>query len=165
MANSVEEVLSTLYEMVQDAWSLPLSADKCVLERDKVLDLLDEITNQMPGEIKQAKTIVESRNEVITNAKREAESIRRQAEQRAKQMISEEEVYQQARAQAAEMIKNAQEKIHELRQVTYTYVDDAMKRTEESIAAALSEVRESRSKFNSLTNPQARAASPILEDV
>ena len=58
------------------------------VERDKVLDLLDEITNQLPGELKQAKTIVESRNEVITNAKREAENILKQAEQRAKQMIS-----------------------------------------------------------------------------
>ena len=44
MASGIEEILTTLYEMVQDAWSLPLGADKCVLERDKVLDLLDEIS-------------------------------------------------------------------------------------------------------------------------
>ena len=49
MASGIEEILTTLYEMVQDAWSLPLGADKCVLERDKVLDLLDEISNQLPG--------------------------------------------------------------------------------------------------------------------
>ena len=96
MASGIEEILTTLYEMVQDAWSLPLGADKCVLERDKVLDLLDEISNQLPGELKQAKTIVESRNDVITNAKREAENILKQAEQRARQMISHEEVYLQA---------------------------------------------------------------------
>ena len=52
MASGIEEILTTLYEMVQDAWSLPLGADKCVLERDKVLDLLDEISNQLPGELK-----------------------------------------------------------------------------------------------------------------
>ena len=96
MANGIEETITTLYEMVQDAWSLPLGAEKCVVERDKVLDLLDEISNQLPGELKQAKTIVESRNEVITNAKREAENILKQAEQRAKQMISREEVVKQA---------------------------------------------------------------------
>ena len=95
--------------MVQDAWSLPLGAEKCVVERDKVLDLLDEISNQLPGELKQAKTIVESRNEVITNAKREAENILKQAEQRAKQMISREEVVKQAEQQAAEMMKAAAE--------------------------------------------------------
>ena len=136
MANGIEEIITTLYEMVQDAWSLPLGAEKCVVERDKVLDLLDEISNKLPGEMKQAKTIVESRNEVITNAKREAESILKQAEQRAKQMISREEVYRQAEQEAAEMIKAAQQKIKELRQVTNDYVDDSMKRTEDAIAQA-----------------------------
>ena len=139
MASGIEEILTTLYEMVQDAWSLPLGADKCVLERDKVLDLLDEISNQLPGELKQAKTIVESRNEVITNAKREAENILKQAEQRARQMISHEEVYLQAQKEADDLMKNAQAKIKELRQVTNDYVDDSMKRTEDAIAQALSE--------------------------
>ena len=165
MANGIEETITTLYEMVQDAWSLPLGAEKCVVERDKVLDLLDEISNQLPGEIKQAKTIVESRTEVITNAKREAENILKQAEQRAKQMISREEIVRQAEQQSAEMIKAAQAKIKELRQVTNDYVDDSMKRTEDAIAQALSEIRESRSKFRALVNPQQAKPSPIIEDV
>ena len=165
MANSIEEVISTLYDMVQDAWSLPLGAEKCVVERDKVLDLLDEISNQLPGELKQAKTIVESRNEVITNAKKEAENIMKQAEQRARQLISKETVYQEAQKESAETIKQAQAKIKELRQVTYTYVDDAMKSTEDSIAETLAKVRDSRAKFNALTNPQEKKPSPIIEDV
>lgn len=164
-ANGVEEIITSLYEMIQDAWSLPLGAEKCVIERDKALDLLDEISNQLPGEIKQAKTIVESRTEVITNAKREAENILKQAEQRAKQMISREEIVRQAEQQSAEMIKAAQAKIKELRQVTNDYVDDSMKRTEDAIAQALSEIRESRSKFRALVNPQQAKPSPIIEDV
>ena len=142
MASGIEEILTTLYEMVQDAWSLPLGADKCVLERDKVLDLLDEISNQLPGELKQAKTIVESRNEV-----------------------SHEEVYLQAQKEADDLMKNAQAKIKELRQVTNDYVDDSMKRTEDAIAQALSEIRESRGKFRALVNPQQAKPSPIIEDV
>ena len=140
MASGIEEILTTLYEMVQDAWSLPLGADKCVLERDKVLDLLDEISNQLPGELKQA-------------------------EQRARQMISHEEVYLQAQKEADDLMKNAQAKIKELRQVTNDYVDDSMKRTEDAIAQALSEIRESRGKFRALVNPQQAKPSPIIEDV
>ena len=165
MANGIEEIITTLYEMVQDAWSLPLGAEKCVVERDKVLDLLDEISNQLPGELKQAKTIVESRGELITNAKREAENILKAAQAQARQLVSQEAIYQQAEQQANEMIKAAQQKIKELRQVTNDYVDDAMKRTEDAIAQSLSEVRESRSKFRSLVNPQAAKPSPIIEDV
>ena len=126
---------------------------------------IDEISNQLPGELKQAKTIVESRNEVITNAKREAENILKQAEQRARQMISHEEVYLQAQKEADDLMKNAQAKIKELRQVTNDYVDDSMKRTEDAIAQALSEIRESRTKFRALVNPQQAKPSPIIEDV
>lgn len=165
MANGVEEIISSLYETIQGAWSLPLGADKAVIEKDKVLDLLDEINNQLPSELKQAKTIVESRNEVITNAKREAETILKQAEQRAKQMISQEEIYRQAEQEANDMIRTAQQKIKELRQATNDYVDDAMKQTEEAIAQSLSEMRETRNKFRSLVNPQAAKPSPIIEDV
>ena len=165
MANGIEEVISTLYDMIQDAWSLPLGAEKCVVERDKVLDLLDEISNQLPGDLKQAKTIVESRNEVITNAKKEAENILKQAEQRARQMISKENVYLEAQKEANELIKQAQAKIKELRQVTNEYVDDALKRTEDSINEALARVKDSRAKFNALTNPQETKPSPSIEDV
>ena len=59
---NTEDIIGALYDMVQDARSMPLSADKCILERDRVLDMLDEIIAQLPGELKQARTIVESRN-------------------------------------------------------------------------------------------------------
>ncbi len=165
MANNIEEIISALYEMVQDAWSLPLGAEKCVLERDKVLDLLDEISNQLPGELKQAKTIVESRNEVITNAKREAESILKQAEQRAQQLMSKEEVYLLAEKEAEDMIAKAQAKIKELKQATNEYVDDALRRTEDSIVNALNDVKATRSSFMALTGNQPKMESPIIEDI
>ena len=163
--NDVQHLLDMLYEMIDGAKNAPLTSDKCILNRDEALDLLDEISNQLPGELKQAKTIVESRNEVITNAKREAENILKQAEQRARQMISHEEVYLQAQKEADDLMKNAQAKIKELRQVTNDYVDDSMKRTEDAIAQALSEIRESRGKFRALVNPQAAKPSPIIEDI
>ncbi len=165
MANGIEEVISALYDVIQDAWSLPLGNEKCVIERDKVLDMLDEISNQLPAELKQAKTIVESRNEVITNAKKEAENIIKQAEQRARQLISKESVYQDAQKEAAEILKQAQSKVGELKQVTNTYVEAALKRTEDSIAEALAKVKESHAQFSALTNPQEKKPSPIIEDV
>lgn len=163
--HGIEELISTLYEMVQDAKSVPFSGDKCSIERERVLDLLDEISNQLPGELKQAKTIVDSRGELITNAKREAENILKSAQAQARQLVSQEEIYQQARSQANEMVRTAQDKIKELKQVTNDYVDDSLRRTEEAVAEALAEIRDSRSKFRALVNPQARTSSPIIEDV
>lgn len=163
--HSIEELIGTLYEMVQDARAVPFSSDKCSIERERVLDLLDEISNLLPGELKQAKTIVESRSELITNAKREAENILKNAQLQARHMVSQESVYQEAKVQANDMVRAAQEKIKELKQVTNDYVDDSLKTTEEAIAQALAEIRDSRSKFRALVNPQARTNSAIIEDV
>ena len=166
--HGIEELIGTLYEMVQDAKSVPFSSDRCALERERVLDLLDEISNRLPGELKQAKTIVESRSELITSAKREAEGILKQAQAQARQLVSQEAVYAEAKSQANEMVLAAQDKIKELKQVTNDYVDDSLRRTEEAVAESLAEIRESRSKFRALVNPQQRQASnssPIIEDV
>ena len=174
--HGIEEIVSALYEMIQDARSVPLSSDKCIIERDRVLDRLDEISNQLPGELKQAKTIVESRGEVINNAKREAENILKQAQNQARQMISESEIYKQAQEEANAMMKAAkeqaegmvkaaqdeanstvqaaQDRIRELKGVTNKYVDDALRQTEQAISEALNEVKESRTKFNALVGSQ-----------
>mgnify|MGYP004553957809 CR=1 FL=1 len=162
---SVEELIGTLYDMVQDAWNVPMSGNKCVLERDQVQSLLDEISANLPGELKQARTIVEARNEVITNAKKEAETIRRAAEDRARKMVSRDEIVQQAQKQAAEIIKSAEAKVNELKHVTNTYVEDSLKEAEEAVAKTLSQVRETRSKFTAMTNPRASKPSPIIEDI
>ena len=159
----IEEIISTLYEMVQDARNVPLSSDKCMLERDRVLDLLDEISNRMPGELKQARTIVESRSEVINNAKREAENILKQAQTQARQMVTEEEIYRQAEIESQNLVNAAQEKIRQLKAVTNDFVDDALRRTEESISDALGEIRDSRSKFAALFNAQKQEL-PIVEE-
>lgn len=164
--NGIEEIITKLYNLIQDARSMPLAADKCIVERDRVLDLLDDISNALPGELKQAKTIVDSRNDLIASAKREAETIIRNAQAQAKQLTTKEAVYQDAKAQADEMVANAQNRIKELKRVTNEYVDDCMKRTEEAITDALNQVHDSRVKFNKLVNPQAaNNASPIIQDV
>ncbi len=163
--HGMEDVIGTLYELIQDAKSVPFSGDKCSVDRNRVLDLLDELSNRLPGELKQAKTIVDSRAELITSAKREAEGILKAAQAQARQLVTQEAIYAEAKAQANEMVRAAQDKIKELKQVTNDYVDDALRRTEEAVAEALSQVRDSRGKFRALVNPQTRASSPIIEDV
>lgn len=62
MATGVEELLDMLFEMIDEAKSMPLSSDKCILERDKALDLLDEIRAQFPMELAEAKKLIAARS-------------------------------------------------------------------------------------------------------
>ena len=158
---NIEDIISALYDMVQDARALPLGADKCILERDKVLDMLDEIIAQLPVELKQARTIVESRNELIGQARREAESLIRQAQEKANQMVSEEAIYQEAKRQCQEMVQQTQNRMSELRKASNDYMDDALRRTEEAIAMSLEDVRDTRTKFKALVDAQEKRSVAI----
>lgn len=159
MGNSVQELLEMLYTMVNEAWGLPLGAEKCVIERDKVLDLLDEIKAQLPAEIDEAKRLVAARSDYIATAKREAETIRKTAEERARKMIDDQEIVKAAKSKSIEIVSMAEAKSNELRRVANEYADDALKRTEEAIGAALNEVHQSRAKFRTV------AATPVKREV
>ena len=156
---TLEDIISALYDMVQDARGLPLGADKCIVERDKVLDMLDEIIAQLPVELKQARTIVESRNELIGQARREAESIIRDAQEKADRLVEEEAIYQEAKRQCQEMVLQTQTRMSELRKVSNDYMDDALRRTEEAIAMSLEDVRNTRAKFAALVESQVKQSA------
>jgi cell division septum initiation protein DivIVA len=163
MGNGVQDLLEMLYTMVQEAWNLPLGAEKCVIERDKVLDLLDEIKAQLPTELAEAKRLVAAKNEFVANAKREAESIRKVAEEQAKQMVDHEEIVRNAKIKCNKMIAAAEAKSAELRRVANEYADDALKRTEDAISEALNEVHQSRSKFRSVSADIMKTANKKAE--
>ncbi len=151
---NIEDIIGALYDLVQDARSMPLAADKCILERDKVLDMLDEIIAQLPGELKQSRTIVESRNELISQARREAEGILRDAQEKAKQMVTKEAVYAEAKKRSEELVGQTQSRIEDLRKAGNAYMDESLRQTEEAISRALGEVRDTRMKFRTVTEAQ-----------
>ena len=161
---NIDDIISALYDMVQDARALPLGADKCILERDKVLDMLDEIIAQLPVELKQARTIVESRNELIGQARREAEALIRQAQDKADKLVEEEAIYQEAKRQCQEMVLQTQTRMSELRKASNDYMDDALRRTEEAIAMSLEDVRDTRTKFKALVENQEKKANVSVQE-
>ena len=161
---NIEDIISALYDMVQDARALPLGADKCILERDKVLDMLDEIIAQLPIELKQSRTIVDSRNELIGQARREAENLIRQAQEQANKMVAEETIYQEAKRQCQEMVMQTKTRMAELRRASNDYMDDALRRTEEAVAMSLEDVRDTRAKFKALVEAQEKRSETAVEE-
>ena len=133
----VIELLDGLYSMIAEAWGVPLGNDKCIIEREKALDVINEIKAAMPSSLAEAKRLVAARDEFIGNAKKEAEALRKSSEEKAKAMVEEQEVIRVARRKSAEMITSAEAKSAELRRVAGDYVDDVMRRAEESLRSSL----------------------------
>ena len=161
MNNNLEELITALYDMIQDAKSVPLSSDKCIIERDKALDMLDDLSAQLPAELK-----------LVSQARREAENIIRNAHAEAEQLVEKEAIYQQtvqkcqemARANMAECeerTRKTEETMAQIKAASFGYVDNSLRQTEETILKALGEVRDTRAKFQSITT---KPASPVADN-
>ena len=144
---SIEEILDQLDELLDRSWSLPLTGGRCVVDADKVRELLDDVRLNMPTEIRQAQSIVADRTEIVNTAKKEAEAIIARAEKRAAALVDEEEIVRQSKNKAAEITQQAQQQCREMRQSAKDFVDNILKNTEESLAASMSEVKNTRNAF------------------
>ena len=96
-------------------------------------------------------------------AKKEAQEVLRQAELDARTIVSESETLQLARQKSSEIIRRAEDRSKELYHVANTYTEDALRRTEEAIQAALDEVRESRVRFRSASAEQMQVCQEKLK--
>lgn len=147
MAAAIEELINSIQEMVQEAWTLPLSSDKCVIERERMLDLIDELRTSLPADIKMAADIVEKRNEMMASGKRELDTMKQRFEEEARRMVSQTEIVQEARKKAKEIVGNAEIQARELRRAANEYCEDTLKRSEESLAVSLDEMKKARVRF------------------
>ena len=159
MATTVEELLNMLFDMIDEARNAPLSSEKCVLERDKALDLVEDIKAQLPVELAEARKVLNNRNELVASAKREAEDLRKRAENEARRLVGETEVIAVARQKAAEMMAQAEQKSKEVRSATNQYCDDVMRRAEEALSEAHTEMRRVQAKFREALGTASGAAS------
>ena len=159
MATGIEELVEMLFTMIDEAKNAPLSSEKCVIERDKALDILDDIKAQFPVELAEARKIVSARNEYVAAAKREAEDIRKRAEIEAKQMVDTEQVMSMAKQKANEVIRQAETKSKELRRSANEYCEDLLRRAEEAMGEAYNEARRTRSSFRAAAGASASSAS------
>ena len=105
-----------------------------------------------------------ARDEFIGNAKREAEAMRKSAEEKARMLVDEQEITRVARARSAEMISAAENKSAELRKLAKDYVDDLMRQTEESLTGSLSTIKNARSSFRGVKTPMRPVTPKTAEE-
>ena len=152
MASGINELIDQLDTLIKDAWSLPLSTEKCILDRNNALALLEEIKNQLPAEVTEAKRLISGKAEFIRQTREEVEQMRQEAGDECRRMVEKENVVQEARKRAREIISAAENKAADLRSASNNYADDLLRRTEESIVQSLTAIRQSRSSFRDASN-------------
>ncbi len=145
---SIDEILDAMDEVLDNAKQIPFTGGKSTVDVNEFRDYINQVRLNLPGEIKQAQALVNDRKIIINDARAEADSIIRKAEEKAKEMVSEEVITKQAQRRAHEILTLAQSKEKEIRNMTNDYVENMLSRVDELLSSNLSDVRKTRSALS-----------------
>ncbi|MCI6677788.1 MAG: hypothetical protein ACI4O6_00620 [Dysosmobacter sp.] len=160
----VNSLIDMLYEKIEDARSPALKPNMSMVDRDEMLELLDELRSQLPVEIKRAQELLAAREKFVEDAKRDVDRMMRQAELEAKSKVSESEVMAAAKERSRQIIAHAEDRTRQMYQVCNEYTEDALARTEEAIQMALDEVKQSRIRFRSTSAAKLQEQRAKLQE-
>jgi len=151
---NTEEMLDQIDELLDQGMSWP--GGRRLVSFEKIKIVIDDIRLNMPTEIKQARSIVADRAQILDSAKREAESITRAAEEKARALVAQEEIVRLAQQRANEILTSAQAKSREMRKAAQEFVDDIMRTADDGMTQTLNELRKTRASLRQQI-PQAPA--------
>src|SRR3712207_2232456 len=106
-------LIDKLDDLVHNAKPVPLT-DQVRVDKEEIYDILDQMRATIPEEIKQARWIAKERQEMLAEAKREAERIVKEARERQTRLVSEQEITKQAERQADDIIEDARAREREI---------------------------------------------------
>jgi vacuolar-type H+-ATPase subunit H len=151
--------LQQLEALIEEAKSMPLSSSVLV-NRDEVLDMLHEMQQDLPEEIKQARWIVKDREELLAKARSEGEKIVAQAHEEQVRLARKEAVAERAEDEADRILTEAEDKARTMREEAEDYVDAKLAQFEIALRKILEESQAtSRALAKTLDQVEPDAAS------
>jgi F0F1-type ATP synthase membrane subunit b/b' len=149
-----EQMLRRLHEMVSSARPMPLSTS-VMINRDEVLELLDETIERLPDELRAARWLLKEREEYLAKVRREGEEILDQARGRAERMVQRTEVVKASEARARKIVDAAQAEASRLKNECEDYCDHKLASFEIVLERTLKMVGAGREKLQGSLAPSA----------
>ena len=118
-------LIDKLDDLVHQAKAVPLT-DQVRIDREEIWEILDQMRATIPEEIKQARWIVKERQEMLGEAKREAERIIQEAREIAQREASQQEIVRLAERQASQILESARQREREVRLGAEDYADQIL---------------------------------------
>lgn len=137
------ELIDALEDSIEKGLNIPL-AGKCMLDKDELLDLIQEIRLKLPDDLKQAKWVKDERQRILLEAQKEANDIIKSTEDKIISMINENEITKRAKEKAEEIITAATKRSKEIKLGTRQYADDVLADMEQIMEKTLQTLRSNR---------------------
>ena len=145
-------LIDKLDDLVHNAKPVPLT-DQVRVDKEEIYDILDQMRATIPEEIKQARWIVKERQEMLAEAKKEAERVIKDARERQQRLVGEEEVTKQAERAAEDIVEDARAREREIRLGAEDYADEILNTLEVNLSKFIAAVQRGRERLQGKDEP------------
>ncbi len=140
------ELFDNLEELIAEAGRIPLTG-KVVVNEDELIEVIEQIRNSLPDELRQARWVLKERKRIIADAENEAREIVQQAKDYTAKLVDENEITKLARQQAEEILLKAQEEAREIRLGSHAYAERVLAKVEEVLDNLTESVQRGRAEL------------------
>lgn len=157
-ASGAIELLDGLIAAVEQAKTVPLS-DQIRLDREAMIRALQQIRVELPGELRTARWMIREREAFIARTQEKAEQLRREAAERARELVSESHVLAEAVEEANTLVRQAEGEARRIRLEAEDHAEERLQHLEILFSNLLRQIRETRAEFH-----RARPAPPEVPE-
>jgi len=143
------KLLEELEDIIENGSSIPF-AQKVLVDKKEMLEIIKDIRIHLPDEVKQAQWIKEERQRILAEAQQEAETVLEEANDHILSMIDQSEITKQATDRAEEIIAQAQTSAKEMRLGAKDYVDGLLESVQENLVELVNTVKKNRDEINGM---------------
>lgn len=145
----VLERLKELEELIVSGNSLPFSS-KALVNPVEMTEIIEEIREELPRELQEAKKIVEERNRILVEAQNDAERIKNEAEKRLEELINTNEITRNATAQAETILEKANTTAKQIRVGTKKYSEKMLYSVQVQLKELNDQIEKNREELNNI---------------
>ncbi len=139
-------LIDKLEDTVTTAKHIPMTGS-VVLTEQNLFDLVDEMRQRLPEELKHARWVVKERQEIVKEAEKEADRLIDESKEKAEQLIADSEIVKQSESRANEIIAAAKAKEREVRLQAEDYADEMLANLEVNLGKLLTAVQRGRDRL------------------
>ncbi|KGF09784.1 Uncharacterised protein [Urinicoccus massiliensis] len=142
----VLKYVDDLEDIVETSSTIPLTG-KIMVEKEEILDLLENLRRDLPLELTEATQIRKDKDLIIKDAHKEAEKIIQGARAQADQLVAEDELVRKANARAQELMDTANNESNQIRIGARDYADKLLEQTQVQLSDVIKLLNENRQEL------------------
>lgn len=125
-------LLERIEDIIEEASKFPLS-NKVMINKDEILEVINEIRLKLPDEINRASWVAKERQRILNEAQSEADELIEKVKEQQKYLIEENEITRQAQKYADQLVQEAERKASDMKMGAYSYSDEILSKLQDKI--------------------------------